>query len=198
MISVVKNNAQNSANHLPRSPRRPQRGKVFLKIILCVLCDLSGKIFYSSLLRGENKTKEESNEIFPVCDWNGNDSWRASLFCISWKDEVLGAKGSWNAGQRPPKIRFCANGYRTMDDIYWERVGAEARDWWMLECWNAGMLEFWNSGMLEFWNAGIEGLGDWGIRGLRNWKKMNIEHRTSNIEHWMGKDEETELKNLNY
>ena len=25
-----------------------------------------------------------------------------------------------------------------------------------------------------------------------DWKKMNIEHRTSNIERWMGKDEETE------
>jgi hypothetical protein len=39
-----------------------------------VLCDLSGKIFYSSLLRGKNKAKEESNEIFSVRAWNGNDS----------------------------------------------------------------------------------------------------------------------------
>ena len=66
--------------------------------------------------------KEESNEIFSVRAWNGNDSWRTSLFCISWKDEVLGSENAWNAGQHPPKVWFCANAYRVMDDIYGERV----------------------------------------------------------------------------
>ena len=32
-----------------------------------------------------------------------------------------------------------------------------------------------------------------GFKGARGKKKMNIEHRTSNIEHRMGKDEEIEI-----